>query len=86
MGQLLKLKTDGDEQLVQGVVGHVEKKLADIQGKVKSSGPLTVALLACLNVTEDYFRYRMGKEIKSHRAGKKITDLIKMIDTRVDAL
>lgn len=80
LSQKFSLKSDSDERHVRKVSDYVNKKLFQIQEKTRSVSSLNVALLAALNIADDYFKSRGGKKDKSVEAQAKIKEIINFID------
>jgi cell division protein ZapA (FtsZ GTPase activity inhibitor) len=83
LGRKFSLKTDGKEEHVRELVKYVNEKLADVQSGSPGLTDMNIAILACLNVADDYFdamgRQRAIFEQIEHRCD----DLLDYIDAKV---
>jgi len=70
MGQKISLKTQGDPEIIKEVVELVSLKLEDVRVRSKSSVPHQVALLALLELSEEYVKAK--KKFSDHK--KKLED------------
>lgn len=82
LDQKLKLKTDSDEATVQSVVDYVSRQLEGVQQGAKEGISTKVALLTCLNIAAEFFRYRSLQEGKKEKVSKKIIELLTTIDSQ----
>jgi cell division protein ZapA len=84
MNQKFNLKTDSDEGYVQRVSDFVNKKLFDVQEKTHSVSSLNVALLAALNIADDYFKMKGNKKDPRQEAKQKVRELIHLVDRCIE--
>jgi len=54
----IRVKGEEDEQYIGRLTAFVDQKMRDIADKSKSSDALKVAVLAALNIADDYFLCR----------------------------
>jgi len=80
LSQKFQLKSDSDEKYVQRVADYVNKKLFDVQEKTKSVSSLNVALLAALNIADDFFRMKVERKEKVDRARHKVKEIMSMVE------
>lgn len=81
MNQKFNLKTDSDESYVQRVSDFVNKRIFEVQEKTRSVSSLNVALLAALNIADDYFKIKGKKKDRRQEAKQKIQEIVNWIDT-----
>ena len=57
LGQEYQLKTDAKEKYIQDVAKYVDKVMTQIKDAMhdQSTQQLRVAVLACMNITDEYF-------------------------------
>ncbi|HCU24658.1 MAG TPA: hypothetical protein DF383_06555 [Deltaproteobacteria bacterium] len=82
--QKFQLKSESDEHYVQRVADYVNQKLFDIQEKTKSVSSLNVALLAALNIADDFFKMKHERKDKVHQARGKIRELIALVERQIN--
>ncbi len=85
LNQKFQLKSESDEKYVQRVADFVNKRLFDIQEKTKSVSSLNVALLAALNIADDFFRIKNVEKEKIAQARGKVREIIGLIDRQLGA-
>ena len=83
LNQKFQLKSESDEKYVQRVADYVNKKLFDIQEKTKSVSSLNVALLAALNIADDFFRIKTTDKEKVGQARAKVREILGLIDRQL---
>ncbi len=83
MGQKIMIKSDSDEDYVQKVAGFVDQKIQEVMQSTKSVASLNVAILAAMNIADEFFKSQREQREKVDRAEKKIQDLIELIDLQL---
>ena len=84
LNQRFQLKSESDEKYVQRVADFVNKKLFDVQEKTKSVSSLNVALLAALNIADDFFKIKGGDKDRVHQARSKLREIIGLVDRHIE--
>ncbi len=82
--QKFSLKSDAEEQHVRKVADYVNKKIFDIQAKTHSVSSLNVALLAALNIADEYFKSKSGKKGQSGEALDKLKQILNYVDQALE--
>lgn len=85
LNQKFNLKSESSEKYVQKVADYVNKKLFDIQEKTKSVSSLNVALLAALNIADDFFKMKTGDRDSADRAKVKIREILSYIERHAES-
>ncbi len=80
LNQKFSLKSETDEKYVQRVADYVNKKLFDIQDKTKSVSSLNIALLAALNIADDFFKIKHEGKEKVQEAKGKMKEILGLIE------
>jgi len=80
LNQKFNLKSDSDEKHVQKVADFVNRRIFEIQEKTKSVSSLNVALLAALNIADDFFKIKKTKQGKSSPAKNKLKEILNYVD------
>ncbi len=83
LNQKFIIKSDADERYVQKVSDYINKKIHDITSHTKSVSTLRVAILAALNVADDFFKLREKRKDVGQVAEKKIRDILSVIDAQL---
>lgn len=58
MGQKLVLRSEDEEGYVRRVAGYVDDKMKEVLKGTQSVGKGNVAMLAALNIADDYYRLK----------------------------
>lgn len=82
--QKFQLKSDADERHVQRVADYVNQKLFDIQEKTKSVSSLNVALLAALNIADDFFKDQSAHKAQNEKFKSKVDAMINSLNSRLE--
>ena len=80
MGQKFMVRSDSGDDYVNEVASFVDNKVTEIMKTSKSVASLNVAILAAMNIADEFLKYKAGKEKRFEEAQKKIKDLIELID------
>jgi cell division protein ZapA len=78
MGERLTLRTDAEESYVQNVAGYVDKKMQEVQRNTRPSAKASIAMLAALNIADEYQRLKDHYNMMSQRLDRllqKVTNL-----------
>jgi len=69
-----------DEQLTKRIAEHVDTMLNSIHERIPEQPPLTVAVLAALNITEEYMKEQSGNQQALSTVEAEITKLSNYLD------
>ncbi len=83
MGHKFMIKSDSDEEYVHRIAGFVDQRIGEVMQSTKSVASLNVAILAAMNIADEYFKSMRDRDEKFTKAEKKIKDLIELIDLQV---
>lgn len=83
LNQKFVLKTDSDERYVQKVADLVNEKVFNIQEKTKSVSSLNVAILAALNIADDYYKIKSKRSNKVASVEKRLRELMQILESEV---
>lgn len=78
------VRSDGDEDYVNRVAGHVDRRIQEVMERTKTASTLTAALLACLNIADELLRSQEGQVTTSKKTAVKIRDMIRLIDAHLE--
>lgn len=70
----------GDELLIYSLAEYVEQKLIEAQRDTGIVDTQKLAILAALNIADEYFRLKNSKESVSGILDKKADELIRVLD------
>lgn len=80
LGQDISVLSDSGDEHVGAVVSYVNDKVAEIQKNTKAINVLQVAVLAALNVADEYFKLQGEKEDICHQMESRSEQLIHLIN------
>ncbi|MDZ4164255.1 MAG: cell division protein ZapA [Smithellaceae bacterium] len=80
LGQNLAVKHDSGDDYVTNVVQYVTGKVQEVQKTAGGVSALTVAILAALNIADDYFKLQETNDAVCNQLEDKSEDLIKLLD------
>lgn len=83
MGQKFMVKSDSDDDYVEQVAGYVDLKINEVIQNTKSVASLNVAILAAMNIADEFFRFRRDRGERFSTVEKKIKDLIELIEIQL---
>lgn len=83
MGQKFMIRSESNDEYVQEVAGFVDEKISEVMSSTKSVASLNVAILAAMNIADEYLKFRRERDAKSNQAEKKIKDLIELVDLQL---
>ena len=61
-GQTYNVRGEGDPQYLTELAQFVDSRMRLIGSQVQSSDPMRIAILAALNIADEFFRYRTERE------------------------
>lgn len=76
----------GDELLAYSLAEYVEKKITEVQQNTGIVDTQKLAILAALNIADDYLRLKDSKTSDSGILDKKADELIKVLDKALTAV
>ncbi len=80
MGQKFMVRSDSTEEYINQVADFVDQKINEVVKNSKAVASLNVAILAAMNIADEYLKYRMNREKQHSQVEKKIRDVIELID------
>ena len=83
MGQKFMIKSDSNDDYIRRVAEFVDMKINEVMQSTKSVASLNVAILAAMNIADEYFKFREDRDEKFTVAGKKVEDLIELVDLQL---
>lgn len=80
MGQKLVIRSDSDEEYVSRVADFVDSKIQEVTKTSNTVTSLNIAILAAMNIADEFLRYKREKEKQAEAAEKKIRGVIELIE------
>ena len=79
MGQKFVVRSDSNEDYVNEVAQYVDQKVNEVVKSSNVVASLNVAILAAMNIADEFMKYKQQKEKQWSTAEKKIKDVIELI-------
>jgi cell division protein ZapA len=84
-GQQYTVKGKADPSYITSVAEYVSDKMEEVENSLTSfQSPLRVAILAAMNITDEYFTSRKEKENILRTVDEKSKFLIELIDEQIE--
>lgn len=83
MGREYTVKSDEDPARVEKIAAYVNQKIREISGGPQTVSTLNAAILAALNIADDYFRLQEEKGTRRQDYDSRAENLIQRIDARI---
>ena len=83
MGQDLWVVSDAEEEHVAQVVRYVNDKVEEIGRQAKHFNSLNIAILAALNIADEFFRKKVAEETRYQQLESRSEQLINMINEAI---
>jgi len=83
LGHEYTVKTDTDEEYIQEIASYVDKKMSEIVRNTKTVSTLNVAILAALNIADDFFKERDKTEDLLTQVENRSNEIVEAIDTQL---
>ena len=61
-GQTYNVRGEGDPQYLKELARFVDTRMSDVAAQVATVDPLKIAILAALNIADEFSRYRRRRE------------------------
>ncbi len=82
-GEEYTVRADGDEEYIRQVAGYVDRKMRQIADRVPNKSPARVAILAALNITDEYFAERRKQEEGQSSFEERASSIITLLDEKL---
>jgi cell division protein ZapA len=77
------IKTDADTEHIQKIASYVDKKMGEIMRNTKTVSTLNVAILAALNIADDFFKEREKRDELIAEVENRSEEIVKTIDRQL---
>jgi cell division protein ZapA len=85
LGREYFIKSDEGEERVKEIAEYVNRKIKEIGDTSKTVSTLNVAILAALNIAEDYFRIMENQKQFEKDIARKTNQIVDMIDGKIES-
>ncbi len=83
LGHDYTVKTDADTEYIQKIASYVDKKMGEIVRNTKTVSSLNVAVLAALNIADDFFKEMQKREELVAEVEHRSEEIVKTIDSQL---
>jgi cell division protein ZapA len=83
LGREYTVKSDEDPGRVEKIAAYVNQKIREISGASQTASTLNAAILAALNIADNYFRILEEKGSRRQDYESRAEHLIEMIEARI---
>lgn len=80
LGEEYPIKADADRTYIVQVGKYVDTKMREVSEKVSTRAPVKVAVLAALNIADEFFKERAEKEKRLSDIEERAQTLIELLD------
>jgi len=82
-GQDYTVKTDADKEYIQKIAKYVDEKMDEIVRNTKTVSTLNTAILAALNIADDFFKEMEKREELLSEVENRSREIVKTIETQL---
>jgi len=82
-GSEYTVRSEEDAERVKEVASYVDKKMREVDNQVRVDSSLKVAILACINITGEYFAEKEKNEKLRIKLQEKMNKLNYLIDQKL---
>ncbi len=82
LGTSFTIQSDESAEHLARLSAYVKSKIEEVKGRYTFADPLTIAVLAALNIADDMFKSREGKELPG--TGEEISNVAERLLSRMD--
>ncbi len=79
-GQTYTIKGETPPSYIQGLADYLNEKMIDVSSNIPKGTALQIAILAALNITDEYFQMKKLKSENVSTVEEKASRLISMLD------
>jgi len=83
LNQTFTVETEASSDHVKNVARYINDKIKKAQNQTRKASSLNIALLTCLNVADEFLRYKQETQQRHDQAEKKLEDLIEIVDLQL---
>jgi cell division protein ZapA len=84
-GQTYNVRGEGDPAYLMELAKFVDSRMHSVSSQVASTDPMRIAILAALNIADEYLRYREQRESSRGVWMEKTEELAERLETTVAA-
>ncbi len=78
-----QLRTGGDVEYLEELARHVDKQMLRISEETPTVDTLKIAILAALNIADEYFSNKKRLEVSEDQVCRKSTELVELLESHL---
>jgi cell division protein ZapA (FtsZ GTPase activity inhibitor) len=82
LGTSFTIQSDESPEHLARLSAYVKARIEEVKGRYSFADPLTIAVLAALNIADDMFKSREGRSAAEE--GEEISDVAERLLNRID--
>lgn len=79
-GEEYNIRSNDDPAYVRKVAQYLDSKMREVAGTTKIVSSSKIAILAALNITDEYLRLKETSQSSEENINKVLTELIKVLE------
>jgi cell division protein ZapA len=83
LGRKMLLSTESDDNYLREIAEYVNDKMERIAAESQTTSSLNVAILAALDIADEFFKQRGLQKELCEKVDKKCLELVNFIDSRL---
>lgn len=83
MGQKFLVKSESGDDYVIEIARYVDEKINEVIQNTRSVASLNVAILAAMNIADEFFKLQRDRRERLSTVEKKVRDLIELVDIQL---
>lgn len=83
-GRRYKIETEHDPETIEELAGHVDRRMRAISGRIEPGDVVGAAVLAALNIADDYYQTRRTLEQRDEEITERTRELVDRIDRALE--
>lgn len=83
-GQTYNVRGEGDPAYLTDLARFVDRRMREVASQVATVEPMKIAILAALNIADEYSRYRKQQESTVSAWMEKTEELVNRLDLSLD--
>ena len=85
LGKQITIRSDGEDDYIREVAKYVNERMEEVQRASQSTATLNVAILAAMNIADDFFRSEGRNRAITGDLSKRIDEIVSFIDEKLAA-
>ncbi len=78
-----QLRTGGDVEYLEELARHVDEQMLRISEETPTVDTLKIAILAALNIADEYFSAKKRLEVSEDQVCRKSTELVELLESHL---